>query len=190
MTGTARERLLAAAERLYAAHGFAGTTTRQVAVEAGVHEVTLFRQFGTKQGMVEAVVQSTMEASPVPPLEVGTAPPQEALAEWCGAHLARLRGARGVMRWFLAEQDQPTRLDAPTCAGLDHAAAELRAFLGRHGIARTGATDAAIAMLVSTLMVDALARQDFPDTFAVEPEVAGAAYASRFLAMVGWVPVE
>jgi AcrR family transcriptional regulator len=188
MAGTTRERLLAAAERAYAAQGFAGTTTRQVAAEAGVHEVTLFRQFGTKERLVEAVIRRRMEASPVPSLEHGDAPPEEALADWCRAHLARLHGARGVMRQFLAEKDQPSRLDAPTCAGLDHAADELRSFLRRNGLTSSAETDAAIAMLVSTLMVDALARQDYPGAFALHADAAGAAYADRFLAMVGGVP--
>ena len=44
----AREKILLAATALYAETGFRGATTRQIAELAGVNEVTLFRQFGSK----------------------------------------------------------------------------------------------------------------------------------------------
>lgn len=188
MARTTRDRLLAAADRIYAAQGFAGTTTRQVAAEAGVNEVTLFRQFVTKERLIEEVIRHRLEASPVPSLgDHNAVPPREALAEWCGAHIARLRLARGVMRHFLAEPDLITGLDAPTCAGLNKASAELEQFLRRIGVVTSEVTQSAVAMLVSTLLVDALAREDYLGTFVLEPDVAGLAYADRFLTMVGVV---
>jgi AcrR family transcriptional regulator len=56
--GPARELLLAAAARVFARDGLEGATTRAIAREAGVNEVTLFRQFGTKERLIEAVVGS------------------------------------------------------------------------------------------------------------------------------------
>jgi AcrR family transcriptional regulator len=49
------DRILDAAEELFAAHGFGGTTTRALAQRAGVNEVTLFRRFGSKAGVLQAV---------------------------------------------------------------------------------------------------------------------------------------
>lgn len=49
------DRILDAAEELFAAHGFAGTTTRALAQRAGVNEVTLFRRFGSKAGVLQAM---------------------------------------------------------------------------------------------------------------------------------------
>jgi len=51
-----RERLLAAAARVYVRAGLTGATTREIAEEAGVNEVTLFRHFKTKDRLLAAVV--------------------------------------------------------------------------------------------------------------------------------------
>src|SRR5580700_3153221 len=52
----ARQLLLSAAARVFARDGLDGATTRSISREAGVNEVTLFRQFGTKEHLIEAVV--------------------------------------------------------------------------------------------------------------------------------------
>ena len=51
----APERLLTAAQELFGERGYRGTTTRAIAERAGVNEVTLFRAFGTKQGLLRAL---------------------------------------------------------------------------------------------------------------------------------------
>ncbi len=45
----AREKILRAAFDLFAEKGYAGATTREIAQRAGVNEVTIFRQFGSKE---------------------------------------------------------------------------------------------------------------------------------------------
>jgi AcrR family transcriptional regulator len=52
---SSRQRLLNAARELFVRQGITQTTTRQIADLAGVNEVTLFRHFGTKQGLLLAV---------------------------------------------------------------------------------------------------------------------------------------
>ena len=47
-----RQKLLAAAARIYGESGFRGATTRRIADEAGVNEVTLFRLFGSKSALI------------------------------------------------------------------------------------------------------------------------------------------
>ncbi|MDB6019168.1 MAG: transcriptional regulator, TetR family [Pedosphaera sp.] len=54
----ARQRLLDAAARVFARDGLEGATTRAIAREAGVNEVTLFRQFQNKENLIGAVVGS------------------------------------------------------------------------------------------------------------------------------------
>ncbi len=49
------ERILDAAAELFATHGYAATTTRAIAERAGVNEVTLFRRFQTKRGILLAL---------------------------------------------------------------------------------------------------------------------------------------
>lgn len=53
----AHQRLLAAAARVFARDGLTGATTREIAREASVNEVTLFRLFGSKERLIDAVVQ-------------------------------------------------------------------------------------------------------------------------------------
>ncbi len=60
--GDTRERLLVAAARFFARDGLAGATTRAIAQEAGVNEVTLFRHFQTKDRLLAAVVQENFGA--------------------------------------------------------------------------------------------------------------------------------
>lgn len=52
-----RQRLVQAALQLFAAQGVTETTTRQIAELAEVNEVTLFRQFGSKHGLLLAVIE-------------------------------------------------------------------------------------------------------------------------------------
>ncbi|HWA10760.1 MAG TPA: TetR/AcrR family transcriptional regulator [Opitutaceae bacterium] len=69
----ARQRLLAAAARVFARDGLTGATTRAIAREAGVNEVTLFRLFKTKEALLDAVVgQNFGAAAPRP----GPRPPR------------------------------------------------------------------------------------------------------------------
>lgn len=54
-----RQRLLNAARELFATQGVAETTTKQIAQLAQVNEVTLFRNFGNKQGLLLAVISES-----------------------------------------------------------------------------------------------------------------------------------
>lgn len=51
------ERILDAAAELFASHGYAATTTRAIAEQAGVNEVTVFRRFENKRGVLKALGQ-------------------------------------------------------------------------------------------------------------------------------------
>lgn len=51
-----RQRLLDAAARVFAREGLTGATTRVIAEEAGVNEVTLFRHFQSKDRLIAAVI--------------------------------------------------------------------------------------------------------------------------------------
>lgn len=51
----ASDRIVRAAMELFTARGYAATTTRAIADAAGVNEVTLFRHFGNKAGVLAAI---------------------------------------------------------------------------------------------------------------------------------------
>jgi AcrR family transcriptional regulator len=50
------ELILSTARELFAARGYAGVTTRDVAIEAGVNETSIYRRFGSKAGLFDAAV--------------------------------------------------------------------------------------------------------------------------------------
>lgn len=64
MTPSAADRVLDAAAHLFAERGYQATTTRQLAERAGVNEVSVFRGFGNKQGVLAAVVQRVVAEQP------------------------------------------------------------------------------------------------------------------------------
>ncbi len=74
-----RERILRAARQLMAQKGFKGATTRLIAEEAGVNEVTLFRHFGSKEGILRALLDEVTAIRPV--LEQSLEEPFENLEE-------------------------------------------------------------------------------------------------------------
>jgi AcrR family transcriptional regulator len=64
----AAERLLDAAARVFARKGLKGATTREIAIEAGLSEMTLFRRFGTKEKLLRAVVERFFARRIEPPV--------------------------------------------------------------------------------------------------------------------------
>jgi AcrR family transcriptional regulator len=52
-----RQRILDAAVQLFSERGYDGATTRAIAALAGVNEVTLFRHFGSKKGLFQAMLR-------------------------------------------------------------------------------------------------------------------------------------
>lgn len=72
-----REQLLQAALQVYATAGYRGTTTRRIAEEAGVNEVTLFRHFGNKDTLIKAALQEADRSGRPQPLGEPVDPPAE-----------------------------------------------------------------------------------------------------------------
>ena len=44
------------AQRLFVKHGYAGTSTKRIAMEAGVAEALVFHHFGTKEALLHALL--------------------------------------------------------------------------------------------------------------------------------------
>ncbi|MFW9802517.1 MAG: TetR/AcrR family transcriptional regulator [Candidatus Thorarchaeota archaeon] len=62
------ERVLEAAKNLFVQHGYKAATTKRIAENAGVNEVTLFRKYKTKDRLMETVIANT-EANALASLE-------------------------------------------------------------------------------------------------------------------------
>ncbi len=76
-----RSRIIHAAMELFSTNGYSSTTTRSIAEKAGVNELTLFRNFETKDGLLSAVIDSYLDLDDIReqlPLEFN-GPPEEDL---------------------------------------------------------------------------------------------------------------
>jgi|SRR5690625_166433 len=60
-----RDKVIEAAVELVNEKGYKGATTKAIANRAGVNEVTIFRHFGNKKGIVEAAVEKYAFAEPL-----------------------------------------------------------------------------------------------------------------------------
>ena len=91
-----RRRILEAATRLFVAHGYAATTVRAVAAEAGVVPETIYGTLGGKRGLLEAIIDTQILAYRGPLLDAEREPSnrraeierrvtaQERLQAWVG----------------------------------------------------------------------------------------------------------
>jgi AcrR family transcriptional regulator len=61
-------RILTTARHLFAQHGFKGTTTRAIAKEASVNEVTVFRIWKSKEALLEEVIAKSLPSEANAPL--------------------------------------------------------------------------------------------------------------------------
>src|SRR5881628_3067502 len=82
MTGDLRRQLiLSAAERCFARHGFAGTTTKSVAAAAAISEGLLFKHFPSKSALYAEILAEECEADPDLLHLLGQAPSTATLVE-------------------------------------------------------------------------------------------------------------
>jgi AcrR family transcriptional regulator len=105
-----REKVLAAAERLIACHGVDNVSMDAIAAEAGVGKGTLFRRFGDRAGLAQALLEertiALQEAIIRGPAPLGPgAPPQARLRAMARAQLALLQEHADVMA--VAEAGRP-----------------------------------------------------------------------------------
>lgn len=188
-----RQRILDAAARVYARHGFRGATTRLIATEAGVNEVTLFRTFGSKAALFEELARGFASTSPAGSLPEEPVNPERELTEWATATLAHLRASRSFFRKSFADLEERPDAARSACRGPSHASQALSAYVARlqkRGLAdRHADVPTAVAMLLSAFFGDAMRRDVMPHAFPEPVESAPRKYVRVFLRAVG-APVE
>lgn len=188
MTEPTKQQLLEAARRVYGSSGFRGATTRRIAEEAGVNEVTLFRLFGSKAALIEAALATMEEDSPTAPLPAEPEDPARELSEWAEAEHAFMLRTAGLVRTAMAEWHERPECLSSAAHQPSHSLDQLRDYITR--LAARGfipsATDAkpAAAMLLGTLFADAMGRDMMPSSFPPERE-APRAYVRLFLRAIG-----
>jgi len=189
-----RQRILQAAARIYAQHGWRGATTRRIAEEAGVNEVTIFRQFKSKDALLDSVMHACGRLEHNGMLPSHPTDPEHELFHWVHARHASMSGMRDIVRQMISEASE--RPEAATCAaeGPSGAFAQLQQYvvhLRRHGwIAHPEATRpsdvrGAVTMLMSAVFADAMNREIMPAMFPQSVEDSLQAYVRIFLRGIG-----
>jgi len=184
-----RDRILDAAKRVYEQHGFRGATTRLVAIEAGVNEVTLFRTFGSKAALFEALMQNHVSQSPIPALPDNPQSPERDLTDWVATVLGHMRDNRALIRTSFGEiEERPEAAvcmcEGPNCAGMLLTDYVLR--LQSLGLADPdGDIQTAVAMLMSSMFGDAISRDVMPNAFPQPESEAPQKYVRVFMRALG-----
>ncbi len=105
-----RQRLIHAAIELFATQGVTETTTKQIAELAQVNEVTLFRQFGNKHGLLLAAIEDAEVFARLGQNLVGELPPasnpQQTLRDYANTCLQALAQTPAVVRSLVGESGQ------------------------------------------------------------------------------------
>ena len=186
---TVRDQLLDAAARLYAEAGYRGATTRRIAVQAGVNEVTLFRHFGSKDALMREAIARAGHSAVTELLPQAPRDPFRELRDWAKAHIAELRERRSLIRTCMGEIEEHPGIFSAQNSPPAVAAKALSHYLRRLrevGLAKAQFDEtAASAMMMGALFADAMGRDIMPDLYRNEPEQALDQYVRLFLRGLG-----
>jgi AcrR family transcriptional regulator len=185
-----REHLLEAAVKVFADAGFRGATTRRIAQEAGVNEVTLFRQFGSKEGLIiEAVLRSVVRLQHEAVLPAEPRDPAAELLDWTRRHFEFVLRNHRLIKAAMA--DAQTHPDM-ACIGDQIGAStqvRLRTYLEslRDGGLCAPDVDVAVAsnVLAGVVFADALGRDVHPQCQQYSADEAPQRYVTFFLRAIG-----
>ena len=184
-----RERLLEAAARVYAETGYRGATTRRIAQEAGVNEITLFRHFGSKTTLILEAVRQANLRSDCPTVPATPGEPASEIRTWVRGELIHLTQLRSIIRTSLGEvEERPEILpligEKPRAVilGLSAYVEQLQ----REGRASAD-VDARTAALTffGTIFADAMGRDVMPELYHASLEESADRYATLFLRAIG-----
>jgi AcrR family transcriptional regulator len=108
-----KQRILQSAQRLFAARGYDGTTTRDLASAAGVAEGTLFRHFDNKKAiLIEVATQGWVEILTDLLTELSEMGSYKAVAQVMRRRMLRMRENADMMRvCFMEAQFHPELRD-------------------------------------------------------------------------------
>jgi AcrR family transcriptional regulator len=187
----ARELLLEAALKVYAEHGTRGATTRRIAQAAGVNEVTLFRQFGSKDALLREALGTSPRAMDFLDTKLPDVPvdPAAELTAFCRHHHETLYASRSIIRKCMGEFEEHPETSRTACQLPVVIANALQEYLQRlraAGLARgSWNARAATAMLMGTLFNDAMGRDCMPERYPYSERESIKHYVGLFLQAIG-----
>jgi AcrR family transcriptional regulator len=173
--------------RIFAEAGYLGTTTRRIAQEAGVNEVTVFRHFGSKDALIrEALTGSGSRTRPV--LDLDAPDVGAELYRWGLAVFYHYYEHRNLIRRLMGEMVERQELGACVAEDSGREFSQLvgffRALQGRGLIVADLCAEAAAGMLLSSLLTNALWRDVWPNV--PDPEENVRHYVDLALRAVGY----
>jgi AcrR family transcriptional regulator len=100
-----KKRILAAAELVFSRDGFQGATTREIAREAGVNEVTIFRHFHTREELLRATLEHECAAfdALIHPEEIWKGALAERLERYVREMYSAVKEREAIVRAFIGE---------------------------------------------------------------------------------------
>ena len=164
-----RDEILAAAAHVFAQHGFRGSTTRRIADTAGVNEITLFRQFGSKEELIRQAMHYCSQFVGFAPLPDVAVDPEKELTAWSESFISYLRLQSSMIRKTMSEIEERPEMSEMASSVPRQASADLCRYLT--ALKRQGFTtekfDAktAAAMLMGSIFADAVGRGMMPDVY-------------------------
>jgi AcrR family transcriptional regulator len=187
-----REALLRAAITVFAETGSRGATTRRIAQEAHVNEVTLFRHFRSKDDLLRAAVEFVSAQAVTRRLPADPRAPRAELVEWCREHHRELYKMRALIRRSMGEFTEHPENCAQCVQASVPIANDLVGYL-RH-LRRKGWTSggwderAAAAMLMGAVFADAMGRDTMPERYPHSMRDAVEKYVDLLLRAIGVSP--
>ena len=184
-----RDEILAAAAEVFAQHGFRGSTTRRIAETAGVNEITIFRQFGSKEALVREAMQHMTESAGLAELPEIPSDPERELTEWSESFIQHLRLRSPIIRKTMGEIEERPEMSECASSVPIRASNELCKYLV--ALRRQGRTTekfdptTAAAMLMGAIFSDAMGRGMMPDVFPQPQEKAAHMYTVLLLRALG-----
>jgi AcrR family transcriptional regulator len=99
------KRILAAAEFVFFRDGFQGATTREIAQQAGVNEVTIFRHFHTREELLDATLQDGCAAfdAVIQPEEIWKGELADGLERYIRETFSVVKQREAIVRAFIGE---------------------------------------------------------------------------------------
>ncbi len=186
-----RETLLKTTVKIFGEVGSRGATTRRIAHEAGLNEVTLFRHFPTKRDLIRESLRwfAEQSASNMKSLPETPGRPAAELTEWARDHHRKLYKIRSLIRKSMGEYEEHPEHCTRAMQVSVRIADELTEYLAalqRNGLAsREWDPRAAAAMLMGTIFADALGRDTTPDRYPYAMRDAVDKYLQLFFAAIG-----
>ncbi len=184
----AREKLLEVAARVYAEAGYHGTTTRRIAQQADLNEVTLFRHFGSKDALLrEAIEHADQQARQQ--LDPEAVDPIVEMHRWALASFERFYAQKNLIRQVMGDMVQRPAIAPRICNDTTHEFEQLVSFMARQeerGVLPSSdppMREAAAAMLVHALLGNALWRDLVPDM--PPPDICARLFVEVLLRAVG-----